>query len=66
MDSDSRRVKEFEDLFKKSMKISSKQILEIKDPVIRQKVEGLLSKILLSLAQLQEAIEKLENKEAGF
>ena len=61
---DLRRYKEFEELYKKSMRISSKQILEIKDPLIRQKAEGLLTEILLSLLQLEEDVKELEGKEA--
>ena len=61
---DLRRYKEFEELYKKSMRISSKQILEIKDPLIRQKAEGLLTEILLSLLQLEEDVKKLKGKEA--
>ena len=60
---DLRRYQEFEELYKKSMRITSKQILEIKDPLIRQQAEGLLTKILLSLTQLEEDVKKLEGNE---
>jgi hypothetical protein len=67
---DLRRYQEFENLYKKTKRITAKQILEMKDPIKRREAKYLLAKILLSISQLEEDIRKLENKEslkeAGF
>ena len=60
---DLRRYREFENLYKKTKRITAKQILEMKDPIKRREAEYLLAKILLSISQLEEDIKKLENKE---
>ena len=60
---DLRRYQEFEDLYKKSMRITSKLIMEIKDPIIREYAENLLDQSIILLLKLEEDVKKLEGNE---
>ena len=65
---DLRRYQEFQNLYHKSMQITSKQVLEIKDPIIRQDAENLLNETINLLVKLENDTKRLQGNamKGGF